>query len=195
MSMRTWVRAWVRPAADVVQPAVVAQGHGAGVVDPVPADPFMRIGARTSWGCLGTGGVGRSWSAPVQGAVRTGGVVVLAEAVEQGLQLGGGGRLDRLDRLGTEPFLQRLVESLHLAAGLGVVRGGVLLHDAQAVEFGLGAVAAALASGEPGGEDHPIVRETLAGMPYAATISVKVLTTAAPVTRRNAVQASSSREW
>jgi len=38
---------------------------------------------------------------------------------------------------GFEPFLQRLVEAFHFAAGGGVVRPGMLLGYAEPAEFGL----------------------------------------------------------
>jgi hypothetical protein len=49
MSRRTWVRAWVRPMPiwwSEPLDQLVADGDGAGVVDPVPADPFVVGGAR-----------------------------------------------------------------------------------------------------------------------------------------------------
>jgi len=63
MSMITWVRAWVRPmpiADGVVESAVVAQRHDAGVVDPVLADPVVAVGAGAGRGGLGAGGIGGS---------------------------------------------------------------------------------------------------------------------------------------
>jgi hypothetical protein len=45
-------------------------------------------------------------------------VVLIDEGVEEGLELGDRGRLERLF---AEPFLQRLLEALHLPAGGGVV--------------------------------------------------------------------------
>ena len=121
--------------ADVVQAAVVAQGDDAGVVDAVAADPLMRR-RDAGGGGFGAGGVGGGRGrgpGPAQGAVRALEVVVLAEVVELGLQLApGAGR-----GLGVQPLLQGLVESLDLAAGLRVVRGGVLLLDPEGGQFGL----------------------------------------------------------
>jgi hypothetical protein len=61
--------------------------------------------------------------------------------------------------LGGEPFLQGLVEAFDLAAGLRVVRAGVLLLNAEGRQFLLEPVpggAAAAAAGEPGGVDQPV---------------------------------------
>jgi len=54
------------------------------------------------------------WGAPAERPVRADGVVVDAEPVELGLQLGDGRRPVLLG----EPLLQGLVEALDLAAGL-----------------------------------------------------------------------------
>jgi len=61
--------------------------------------------------------------------------------------------------LGGEPFFEGLLESLGLALGLGVVRPAVFLLHAEAAQLVLQAVAAALAAGEPGSEDHPVIGE------------------------------------
>jgi hypothetical protein len=76
------------------------------------------------------------------------------ELVEQGLQLGEGGGLDGL---GGEPLGEGLLEALHLAAGGGVVRAGVLLRHAKVAQLGLQGVAAAGAAGQAGGEHHGVV--------------------------------------
>ncbi len=81
-------------------------------------------------------------------------VVLVAEAVEEGLQLGGRGWLDRL---GAQPLLHGLLEAFDLAAGGGVVGVGVLLHHVQAAQFDFEAGAPAAAAGESGGVDHPVV--------------------------------------
>jgi hypothetical protein len=73
--------------ADVVQLAMVAQCDDPGVVDAVAADSFM--GGREAGGRgFGSGGVGRGRCLAAQGAVRAGGVVVLPEGIQLGLQLG-----------------------------------------------------------------------------------------------------------
>jgi hypothetical protein len=58
--------------------------------------------------------------------------------------------------LGAEPFLEGQVEALDFDAGGRVVGSRVLLHDTQAVEQDLEAVAA---SGESGREHHPVFSE------------------------------------
>jgi hypothetical protein len=89
--------------------------------------------------------------------VRPAVVVLVGEGVQELLELGEGGGLGRL---GAEPFLEGLLESLDLALGLGVVRLAVLLGDPEAAELGFQGVASALAAGQPGGEDHPVVRQS-----------------------------------
>ena len=54
-------------------------------------------------------------------------------------------------------FIEGLLEAFDLAAGGGVVGAGVLLGHAEASEFGLQGVAAALAAGKARGKDHPDV--------------------------------------
>ena len=81
------------------------------------------------------------------------GVVVRGELIEQCLELGEAGRLGLL---GGGPFLEGLLGSLGLALGLGVVRLAVLLSYAKAAQLVLEGVAAALAAGQSGGEDHAI---------------------------------------
>ena len=91
--------------------------------------------------------------------MRPPGVVVGDEGVAEGLQLGQRGGLAGL---GTEPFLQCLLEPFHLAAGGGMVRLGVFLHDTEPAQFGLEAVdgvPARRSASEPGGEHHPVVRQ------------------------------------
>lgn len=83
-----------------------------------------------------------------------GGVVVVPEPIEQGLQLADGGRWVGL---GPEPFLHRLLEAFDLAAGGGVVRPRVFLHDVVPSEFVFEMVASAAPAGVPGGEHHPVI--------------------------------------
>jgi hypothetical protein len=59
-------------------------------------------------------------------------VVVGDEPVQQLLNSGDGGRLVRLCG---QPLFQGLLEPFDFAAGGGVVGSGVLLGDAQALEF------------------------------------------------------------
>src|SRR3954452_19411017 len=103
--------------ADVVQPAVVAQGDGAGLVDAVVPDPAVRLDVGAGGGGLGAGGVGLPGGPPVQGPVRADLVVVAAEPGELALQAGGG--LGRWLR--GEPLLLGLLEAFDLALGLWVV--------------------------------------------------------------------------
>jgi hypothetical protein len=54
-----------------------------------------------------------------------------------------------------QPFLEGLVESLHLAAGLGVIRGGMSQLDSEASQFDLEGYSAATPVG--GGEHGAVV--------------------------------------
>jgi hypothetical protein len=65
--------------------------------------------------------------------------------------------------LGGQPVLERLLEPLGLALGLGVAGLAVLLGDAPAAQFVLEAVAAAFAAGQPCGEDHAVVGQRRGG--------------------------------
>ena len=62
-------------------------------------------------------------------------------------------------RLAGQPFLHRLPEAFDFSTGSGVIGTGVFLLDAQAVQFGLKAVAATAAAGQAGGEDHAVVSQ------------------------------------
>src|SRR5215468_2672853 len=79
----------VGPAdAEVVEAAAVAQGDRAGGIDLVGADPVVGVGGPVAGGGLGAGGAGGGGGGPVrQGFVRSAGVVVAGERIEQGLQL------------------------------------------------------------------------------------------------------------
>src|SRR5579859_56829 len=116
----------VGPAdADVVEPAGVAEGDAAGGVDDVAADPVVGVAGPVAGGGLGPGGVDGGGGGPAgQRLVRPAGVVFAGKCVEEGLQLGDRGGLGVL---GGQPLLQRLLEPLHLALGLRVVRPAVLL--------------------------------------------------------------------
>src|SRR5207253_4572854 len=106
------------------------------------------------------------WGSPGQGSVRAGLVVVPAEGVELELEVGKG--LGR--RLLPEELLERLVEALHLAAGLGVAVAGVLVLDAQARQLGLQVDLAAAGAGV---EDQAVVAEPGSGVTVFATGSVE----------------------
>jgi hypothetical protein len=106
----------------------VAQGEFAELVDGAVADAEdVRGGGGGD--DFGQGGVGLLWCAALgQGAVGPGGVVALAEGVEQGLQLvdvGGGA-----GSWGQPPF-EGLVKAFDLALGLRVSGVAVFLGDAQ----------------------------------------------------------------
>ena len=159
----TWVRAWVRP-----MPMWWRRPLTRRVTQPESSTRSWRTrswvsASRSVPGWLWAGVVGGGRGGPVrQGAVRAVVVVVVDEGVEQGLQLGDGGRLGGL---GAQPLLHGLLESFDLAAGGGVVGAGVLLDDVQAAQLVLEAVAAAAAAGEPGGEDHAVVGQRGGGIP------------------------------
>jgi hypothetical protein len=74
-------------------------------------------------------------------------VVVVAEAIELGLESGDGGGSALLG----QPLLEGLVEAFDLAAGLGVVGAGVLVVDAEGEQLELdGAGPSAGFGGEDG---------------------------------------------
>jgi hypothetical protein len=83
---------------DVVQAAGVADGDASGVVDAVVADAVVGVvaaagaGQRRGQRVVDRGGGGPVWQESVGSAL----VVGVHEGVEQGLQLGEGGRLDGL---------------------------------------------------------------------------------------------------
>ena len=118
---------------DVEEPAVVAQGHAAGLVDPITTDSIVAVGVVGGWAGLDPGVEDLLGGAPTEGTVGPVLVVVGREAIQLGLQLGPGGR----GGLAAEELLQRLVEAFHLAAGLGVRGPGALVGDAHAGQFGL----------------------------------------------------------
>jgi len=142
--------------ADVVQSAVVAQGDAAGLVDLVVAQPVVAALVAAGRGGLGSGLVGLGGGAAGEGSVRSGGVVVLSPGVEQGLELGDGGRWWSAG----EPLLEGLLDAFDFAAGLGMRGSGVLLRDVQAFELVLELVAAASVSG---GEDQSVVGQDAGG--------------------------------
>jgi hypothetical protein len=119
---------------DVVQASAASEGDGARGVDGVVADAEVPVAVVVGVG-FGAPGVGLGGGAPVQGAVGTAGVVVVGERVGLVLQAGQGGAWPRV-----QPAFEGLVEALDLALGLGVVRGAVLLGDAEGEEFDLEAV-------------------------------------------------------
>jgi hypothetical protein len=100
----------------VVEPAAVAQGEFAVGVDAVFADAelFVDADALPAGDGAGSGCPGGLRGAAADRAVWPAGVVVVAEGVELGLQVGDRGR----GGLFGEPVLQGLVESLDFPAGL-----------------------------------------------------------------------------
>jgi len=84
--------------ADVVQTAVVAQGHRAGLVDAVVPNPLVGVGVRgRAWQRFRHRLVERGRGGAVgQGSVRASVVVLAGEVVEERLKFGDRGRLDWL---------------------------------------------------------------------------------------------------
>jgi hypothetical protein len=163
MSITMRVRACWPAETDVVEAAVDAQGDASGLVDAVGADAPVDIAAAVAGAGFGAGGVsGRGRDPSGQGAVRASAVVDVDEHVAQGLEFVDGGGLVGL---GPQPVLERLLEPFDLAAGGRMVRTAVLLGDPEPAQFGLEAVAAAAAAGEPGGEHHPVVGQRRGGRP------------------------------
>ena len=123
---------------EVVEAAGPAQGHGALAIGDVVAEAEVARGAAPGRTGLGARGVGLGGRDATDRPVRPLFVVRDAEPIELRLELGEGvgGRLAR------EPALQRLVEALDLALGLGMARRSVLLADAEVGEQVLEAVAA-----------------------------------------------------
>src|SRR5438105_14179165 len=104
-----------------MQPAVVAKGDHPARVDPVAADPAMGGEPLARRRCLRPSLERLGGSAPTERPVGPAGVVVAAEPVELALQMTDRGRW----ALPGQPTLERLVEPLDLAAGLGMARRGV----------------------------------------------------------------------
>jgi hypothetical protein len=113
--------------ADVVEPAVVADGDDPVRVDLVVPDAVVGGRGQPGGGCFGPGGEGGGGGAPAESPVGPLVVVVAGEGVELGLELGDGGG----GGLAGEPFFEGLVVALDLAAGLGVVGAGVPEADPQ----------------------------------------------------------------
>ena len=119
--------------ADGVEPATVAQGDLACCVDTVAADAVVGVDLAAARGGFGSAGVdGGRGGSMFEGPVRPLLVVGGGEPVRQRLQFGDRGGLVWL---GGQLFLHRLLKAFDLAAGGGVVGSGVLLGDAQALEF------------------------------------------------------------
>ena len=137
--------------ADVVQASAAPEGDLAAGVRGVVADAEVAAGVVVGGG-LGAGGIDLGRPATVEGAVLAPLVVVGGELVEQGLE---GGEVLR-GGPGMEPLLEGPVETLDLALGLGVVRGAVLLRDAELEQLDLEGVRALPVAG---GEHESVVRQ------------------------------------
>jgi hypothetical protein len=143
--------------ADVAEAAAGAEGDGAVAVGAVGADAVVSVSGPVAGDGFGACGAGSRRGGPVrQGLVRPAGAVLADEGAREGREPGEGGGLGGL---GGEPFLEGLLESPGFALGLGVVWLPVLLGDAEAAELGFEGVAAALAAGQAGGEDHAVAGE------------------------------------
>ena len=108
----------VGPAdADVVEPAAVAQGEGAGFADGVGADVVVGVGGAVAGDGFGPGGVRGGRGGPVrQGAVRPLVVVAGGEGVQEGLKLG---QVSGLGCLGGQPLFEGLLEASGVCPGSG----------------------------------------------------------------------------
>lgn len=117
--------------SDVVQFAVVSQGDYACFVDLVGADSVVGVvdsvcgvGGGFGAGLIGSG----RGAAALEGAVGSLGVVLIAEAIQQCLELGQG---RGLGWLGQQPFLHGLLEAFNFPAGSRMAWAGILLGDAS----------------------------------------------------------------
>ena len=128
-----------RPDPEVMETAGPAQGHGTGLVHGVVAEAQVAPGARTGRHGLGRRPVDLTRRPAPDASVRSLLVVGLAEGIELGLQLDERPR----GRLLAEPALEGPMEAFDLALGLGMVRGPVLLADAEVGEQVLEGVVAA----------------------------------------------------
>ena len=113
--------------ADVMQPAVVANGDRSPVVDLVGPDPVVGTDDGPGGDGLRAGRIRLRRGVAAEGAVRPDRVVVGLEAVQLVLRPGDRGGAG----LGGEPLLQRLVEPFDLAASLRMVGPGVGDLDAE----------------------------------------------------------------
>lgn len=100
----------------------MSQGHAAGLVDAVVADPIVWLGVTAARRqCFREGPVKGRWGRPVrERAVWSAVVVLVGEDVDQGLEFGG---RTWLVGLGAEPFLHRLLEPFTDLAGSGGGKG------------------------------------------------------------------------
>ncbi len=167
--------------ADVVEPAVVAQGDHAGGVDAVTADPVVAVGGAVAGAGFGAGEVGGGGGGlPGQGPVGPTDVVVVDEAVEQGLQLSHGSRLGSLR---AQPLLGGLLEAFDLAAGGGGVRAEFFWRTPRRRSSAFRALRPPLPPDRRMVNTMPLSVRVEAGAPCAATAARNAVSTRAPVTR------------
>jgi hypothetical protein len=137
---------------DMAKLAEVAEGDLTAGIDLVLADAVV-LGCWLASGLgLDAGVEDGDGSLSIKGPVWSLGVVVVAKGVELDLELGDRGRRGLLG----EEALEGLVEAFDLAAGLGMVGGGVFEGDAEALEFQL---QENLAPAGAGGEDSAVIAE------------------------------------
>jgi hypothetical protein len=172
--------------ADVVQSAVDPQGQAAVGVDAVGADPLVAVESLPG-GCFGAGGVGGRGGALVgQRAVWAAVVVFVDEVVEVGLQLGEGGGAG----LVAEVLFEGLVEAFDLAAGGGVVGVELIWMTPRRRISCSSALRPPLPPASRVVKTIPLSVRVEYGMPWAATVLSKSVTTMGPVTRVRAVTES-----
>ena len=137
---------------DVMHFPVVAQGELAVLVHDIISQTEV-IGDDLAAGLgLGPCVKGLCGSCAIEGAMRPGEVVVLAELIELALEISNRCHFGLL----SQPLLQGLVKAFHFAAGLGMVGTGVLLDDFQTGHLCLESVAAASRSA---GEDRSVIAQ------------------------------------
>jgi len=135
-------RAGMSPAhIDVVQARVVAKRHRPAGVDPVATQPIGSGDHRATRGRLRSGRVGLGRRTATDRPVRSDLVVVGAEPIQLGLQLG-----DRRSSVLLGQVALELVEPFDLPAGLRVVGAGVDVTDPQPVALELERTAATTGS-------------------------------------------------
>jgi hypothetical protein len=126
----------VSPAdPDVVEAAEVAESDRPGLIDMVVTDPEVSLGGGPDGVGLEAGIEGDQGGAAVKGPMGPVVVVKGTEAVGLELELGEGAR----GWLAGQEALEGLVEAFDLAAGLGVVGGGMLGEDAEGLQLGFDA--------------------------------------------------------
>ncbi len=176
--------------ADVVQPAVVAQGDGAGLVDAVVADSAVRVDVGAGGGGLGSGGVGlaRGSGGRAPGA---GGRCCSS---------GGTGRAGAAARRWSWPVAGRRATSSGSAGTARPCRrsaGGRAREWSNRTPSRPSSISRATRPPRRGRpvKTAPLSVSTLAGIPQRRKASWKAWTTSGPVMVRRARLARASREW